>query len=107
MWGGKGVLLSTFPMRLCWAFVHCRCATGERDAVRDVPKYPPGRDSSWVRELMGRPARVMCARRARRASSRALLWGDGLKLVDVGCDLTFTHVKVDARPLAELLYYGE
>ena len=33
--------------------------------------------------------------------------GDGLELVDVGCDFTFTNVSVDARPLAELLNYGE
>ncbi len=86
MWGGKGVFLSAFPMRLSCAIVNCRCATGERDVVRDVPKYPPGRGSSWVREPMGRP----------EACAKSVVPGpfveDGLELVDVGCDLTFTHV---------------
>ena len=31
---------------------------GEREAVRDVPMYPPGRGLSWVRAPMGRPVSV-------------------------------------------------
>jgi hypothetical protein len=38
MWGGRGVFLSASPIRVSCVFVHWRCASGERDAVRDVPK---------------------------------------------------------------------
>jgi hypothetical protein len=58
IWGGKGMFPSAFPICRSCAFVQWRCASGERDAVRDGPRYPPGRGSSWVKEPMVRPARV-------------------------------------------------
>ena len=36
--GGRGVVFSAFPIRVSCAFVQWRCAAGERDAVRDVPR---------------------------------------------------------------------
>jgi hypothetical protein len=68
-----GVFLSALPIRVSCVFVQSMCALGEREAVRDVPKYPPRRGSSWVREPMGFPESVMCASLARSASSRPLL----------------------------------
>ena len=38
MCGGRGVVFSAFPIRVSCAFVQWRCAAGERDAVRDVPR---------------------------------------------------------------------
>ncbi len=38
IWGGRGVFLSALPIRVSCVFVQWRCASGERDAVRDVPK---------------------------------------------------------------------
>jgi hypothetical protein len=59
MCGGSGAFLSALPIRVSCCFVQCRCAAGERDAVRDVPRYPPGRGSSWVSDPMGFPESVM------------------------------------------------
>ena len=61
--------MTVLQMVSSWSFGHRRWASGHRDAVRVVPRYPPGRGSSYVRTSMGCPPRAMCARLARGASS--------------------------------------
>ncbi len=67
--GGKEALASALPINLNFSFVHRRWAFGQREAVRDAPRYPPGRVSSWERAPMGWPARLTWASLARKTSS--------------------------------------
>ena len=56
--GGKGVFPNALPIYASCVFVHWRCASGERDAVRDVLRFPPGGSAFWVREPMVWPDRM-------------------------------------------------
>jgi len=49
---------NALPACVSCTFVHWMCASGERDAVRGVPMYLPGRGSSRVREPIVRPDRA-------------------------------------------------
>ena len=69
MCGGSGVRCTALQMRSSWDLVHLRWASGQREAVRAVPRYPPGNGSSCVRTCMRWPPNWMWASRARRASS--------------------------------------
>ena len=56
--GRQGVFPSALPICVSCVCVHWKCVSGERDAVRDVPRYPPGRGSSWAKEPIVYPGRV-------------------------------------------------
>ena len=56
--GGRGLLPNALPICASCAFAQLRCASEERDDVRDVRRYPPGREPSWMREPMAWPERV-------------------------------------------------
>ncbi len=68
---GSGAASTAVVMFVMVSSVHERCAIGLREAVRDVPRYLPGRGSSWEMAVMGVPRIVTWARRAIRASSRS------------------------------------
>jgi hypothetical protein len=82
MHDGSGARLTALHMVSSSCFVHRRWASGHRDAVRAVPKYPPGRGSSYVRTPMRCPPRVMWASRALSASSLSVFCG---RIVGSGC----------------------
>ncbi len=69
MYDGSGARLTALQMVSSCCFVYRRWASGHRDAVRAVPKYPPGRGSSWVRTPMRYLPRARWASRALGASS--------------------------------------
>ena len=58
-----------FPIRSRWCLVQRRWASGHSEAVRAVPRYPPGRGSSWERAPIWWPPIETCASRVRSASS--------------------------------------
>ena len=72
MWDGSGALWTTLHMKSSWDLVRLRWASGQREAVRAVPRYPPGKGSSCVRTPTRWPPIWTWASRARRASSLSL-----------------------------------
>ena len=105
MCGGKGVLPRALHICASCAFAKLRCASGERDTVRDLPKHPPEMDSSLV-EGAYRAARESGVSEygSKCVIPFPLTW-NGLECVDVRRDLTFGNIQVYARPRAELLDY--
>ena len=68
MRGGKGTRANAVPIFCTCSFAFRRWASGKRESVKDVPRYPPGRGSSWVKEPIGQPAKLTCASLALSAS---------------------------------------
>jgi len=69
MCDGSGARLTVLHMVSCWSIAHRRWESGHRDAVRAMPRYPPGRGSSCARTPMRCTPRAMCASQAHSASS--------------------------------------
>jgi len=53
MLGGIGVARTALLIVVMVSIVHLRCAFGLREAVRTVPRYPPGSGSSCDMIVMG------------------------------------------------------
>ena len=71
IFGGEGVVSTALLMVARTSSVHLRCALGQRDVVKAVPRYPPGSGSSCDSTGMDLPPMRMWARRVCNAISRS------------------------------------
>ncbi len=74
MFGGGGVVSTTLRMVAMTSSVYLRYALGQRDDVSDVPRYPPGSESSCESTGMGVPPMRTWAKRVCSAVSRFFLF---------------------------------
>ena len=106
MCGGRGAWFTALQMSSSWLLVHLRWASGHREAVSAVPRYPSGRGSSCDKTQMRCPPSDTWASLALRASSLSdfFLMDWRFCRYDV---ILHLPTELDAGPCAKLFDYIE